>query len=142
MPVVGELLTGDDGSGTRQGARREGQRRRGVAPHEVIGARRRGETDDGIDCGVEGAVSVRTASRRSWHRERVVALDEPAYYERHLASWAGSDSCGTALGLSSVRWSRRPVSLLPRVSSAEAPGVQSDTGGSRSERSRSVSCGP
>ena len=64
MPIVGELLTGERGSATGESEGRERQRRRGVAQHEVIGARRRGETDDGIDRGVEGAVPVRTASRR------------------------------------------------------------------------------
>src|SRR5262249_31780801 len=63
MPIVGELLTGERGSATGESEGRERQRRRGVAQHEVIGARRRGGTDDGIDRGGEGAVPVRTASR-------------------------------------------------------------------------------
>src|SRR5262245_62998107 len=56
MPIVGELLTGERGSATGESEGRERQRRRGVAQHEVIGARRRGEPDDGIDRGVGGAV--------------------------------------------------------------------------------------
>src|SRR5262249_56308234 len=55
VPVVCELLTG-------QGDVWRRRRRRGVIQHEVVGARRRLQADDGMDCAIERAVPVRTAS--------------------------------------------------------------------------------